>query len=288
VASGQCQDTSTTRATAAWDDSPWVTAVGGSVPGLQPNGQRAGADPLWPSSAAGFSSVFARPAYQQGVASVTGSAMRSVPDITMDSRVGTSEAAPLFAGLLALATQLNHANVGPVNPALYGILGPAGAADGIADVIRGSDSWTAGGRNVAGFSARPGFDVASGWGTVDASRFVPSLVAATQAGHQEQAARSQAAAALRRLENGIELSPASTPAGTIPAGHTARADEGGLLPGHPVRFYLDGREVAVLPADASGQVSYLIDPSALKLRPGRHTLTLESMLLTATRTFTTA
>jgi hypothetical protein len=59
----------------------------------------------------------------------------AVPDITMDAQDGTSEAAPLFAGVLALATQLNHADVGPVNPALYGILGPAGARAGITDVV---------------------------------------------------------------------------------------------------------------------------------------------------------
>ena len=30
---------------------------------------------------------------------------------------------------------------------------------------------------MQGFTAAPGFDVASGWGTVDASTFVPALVA---------------------------------------------------------------------------------------------------------------
>ena len=45
VASGQCQNTSPTPDTAAWDDSPWVTAVGGSVPNLGPtDGQRLGPD----------------------------------------------------------------------------------------------------------------------------------------------------------------------------------------------------------------------------------------------------
>jgi len=31
---------------------------------------------------------------------------------------------------------------------------------------------------VQGFTAAPGFDVASGWGTVDASKFVPKLIPA--------------------------------------------------------------------------------------------------------------
>ena len=47
VATGQCEDTSTGPDTAAWDDSPWVTAVGGSVPNLNSRGKRVGPDPLW-------------------------------------------------------------------------------------------------------------------------------------------------------------------------------------------------------------------------------------------------
>ena len=39
--------------------------------------------------------MFPRPAYQNGVAAVTRSPMRSVPDLTMDAQSGTSEAAPL-------------------------------------------------------------------------------------------------------------------------------------------------------------------------------------------------
>ena len=283
VASGQCAKTSATPDTAAWDDSPWVTAVGGSVPNLTPTGSKRGPDPLWHtgpfSEGAGFSSVFARPAYQNGVAGISGSPMRSVPDITMDAQNGTSEAAPLFAGVLALATQLNHANVGPINPALYGTLGPAGAVSGIADVIRGNDSTP----KVPGFTAARGFDVASGWGTIDASRFVPSLVAATRANGQESAARHQASAALSQLEHSIQLSP-----GVIPAGHSAYLLATGFLPRHPVELSIDNVTVAGLTASTSGYVTYMIDPAMLKLPPGTHTLELKSMLITATRTFTSS
>jgi len=38
-------------------------------------------------------------------------------------------------------TQLNHGhNVGPINPALYGLLGPLGSAAGISDVVSGDNS----------------------------------------------------------------------------------------------------------------------------------------------------
>jgi hypothetical protein len=220
--------------------------------------------------------VFRRPAYQNAVAGITGSPMRSAPDITMDAQDGTSEAAPLLAGVLALAAQLDHANVGPVNPALYGILGPAGARDGIADVIRGNNSAP----EVTGFSAARGFDVASGWGTINASRFVPSLVAATRAENQEAPARHQAAAELSRITHGIQLSPA-----VIPAGHAAYMLAQGFLPRHPVGLYVDNVRIATLKASTSGYVTGTISPSKLKLPAGRHLLQLRSMLFTATKAF---
>jgi hypothetical protein len=281
VANNQCGNTSATPDTAAWDDSGWVTAVGGSVPNLGPTGRRIGPDPLWHagrfSEGAGFSSVFRRPAYQNRVAGITRSRMRSVPDITMDAQNGTSQSAPLFAGVLALATQLNHGKVGPINPALYGILGPAGARAGIADVVRGNNSAP----GVTGFSAAKGFDVASGWGTINASRFVPSLVAATRAEHGESSARRQAAAELSRIEHGIQLSP-----DVIPAGHTAYLAARGFLPGHPVGLYIDNVLIRTLTASAFGSVTDTINPSTLKLPPGQHVLAMKSMLFTATRSFT--
>jgi hypothetical protein len=286
VASGQCADTTTTPDTAAWDDSPWVTAVGGSVPNLSGAGKKLGPDPLWNvgglfSSAAGYSSVFSRPAYQNGVARITGSPMRSVPDITMDGQDGTSEAAPLFAGVLALATQLNRGNVGPINPVLYATLGPAGIRDGIADVVRGNDSVVRDGKVVVpGFAAARGFDVASGWGTVYAPRFVPALVAATRAAREDSAARRLAAARLRGLEHSIQLS-----ATDIGAGKSAYLLDGGFLPRHPVVLSIDHRTIVTLHASTLGTVTYQLDPSALGLKPGRHTLRLRSMLLTATKNF---
>ena len=180
-------------------------------------------------------------------------------------------------GVLALATQLNHANVGPVNPALHAILGPAGARAGIADVVKGNDSAP----KVTGFTAARGFDVASGWGTINASRFVPSLVAATRAENQEASARHQAAAQLSSIEHSIQLSP-----GVIPAGHEAYLLDQGFLPGHPVGLYIDNVLIRTLTASTSGYVTDTISPSRLGLFAGKHVLQLRSMLFTATRTFT--
>jgi subtilase family serine protease len=284
VANAQCGDTSPGPDTATWDDNPWVTAVGGSVPNVSTTkGAKLGPDPLWHmagifSEGAGFSSVYPRPRYQDGVAQITGSRMRSVPDITMDSQDGTSESAPMLAGVLALATQLNHGeNLGPINPVLYEILGPLGSRAGISDVVSGNNSVIdpkTGKVLVSGFTAGPGFDVASGWGTIDASKFVPALVAATRTTGLDVIARHQASQELSQLEHSIRLS-----SWDIPADGTSSVSGTGFLPRHPVRLAIDGTMVTTLTASGAGTVSYVLDPAALGLAPGHHVLTLQSMLI---------
>ena len=287
-ASGQCGNVSQGPDTAAWDDSPWVTAVGGSVPNVSTtDGSKLGPDPLWHegpfSEGAGYSSVYTRPSYQNGVAHITQSPMRSVPDITTDAQDGTSEAAPLLNGVLALATQVNHGkNVGPINPLLYGVLGPRGTRAGIEDVVSGNNSATSssGAVTVPGFSAAKGFDVASGWGTINAATFVPSLVAATRATGQDAATRDQAASALAQLEHGVQLSATG-------AGGSEYLLAGGFLPGHPVHLTVDGQAVATLTATPLGTVTYSIDPTTLNLPAGTHQVELSSLLITQTGSFRT-
>ena len=292
AANGQCEDVSSSADVATWDDSPWETAVGGSVPNVNPdNGESLGPDPLWHvgppdaeySENAGLSEVFARPDYQSGVASITDSDMRSLPDITMDAQDGTSEAAPLFAGVLALATQMNDANVGPINNVLYDVLGPAGSADGISDVVSGNESAETpeGTVTVPGYTAATGFDIASGWGTISAPAFVPSLVAATQAANEDETVRQEAASQLKALETGIDLSSTD-----IPSNGSSTLSAGNFLPGHPIKLLIDGNLITTLTASSEGTVSYVIQPSTLGLGSGAHTVKLKSMLLNQKASFT--
>ncbi len=287
IANNQCGNTSSGPDTAAWDDSPWVTAIGGSVPNINSKGQKVGPDPVWHvggifAEGAGYTAVFKRPSYQNGVANITGSPMRSVPDITMDASDGTSQAAPLFNGVLALATQVNHGNVGPINPVLYKVLGPKGAKAGIEDVIKGNNSVIVNGKvKVPGFTATKGFDVATGWGTVDAATFVPALVAATRASHEDAAVRAQAKAQLTGLEHSTQLSVTN-----IPKGGTSYLLGSGFLPLHPVTLSIDGKTIATLTADALGAITYMIDPSMLGLKAGKHTAQVSGMVLTTTSGFT--
>ena len=292
TANGQCEDVSSGADVAAWDDSPWTTALGGSTPNVSPvNGSKLGPDPLWHDSPpnaeysenAGLSKVFARPDYQNGVASITDSDMRALPDITMDAQDGTSEAAPLFAGVLALASQMNKANVGPINSVLYDDLGPAGSADGISDVVSGNESAETpdGTVTVPGYTAATGFDIASGWGTISAPAFVPSLVAATQAANEDKAVRKEASSQLKALESGIDLSSTN-----IPINGSSTLSAGNFLPEHPIKLLIDGKLITTLTASAQGTISYVIRPSSLGLGSGSHTVTLKSMLLDQRASFT--
>ncbi|HEY5335003.1 MAG TPA: S53 family peptidase, partial [Mycobacteriales bacterium] len=139
---------------------PLVTSVGGTRLDLGANGAREQPDAAWGgdggAGGGGTSSVFARPSYQNSVASVVG-AHRGIPDISLDASTasgvitygsydgggwsvggGTSQAAPILAGIVALADQQAHARIGFLNDALYGPLAgsPTG---GIVDVTRGSN-----------------------------------------------------------------------------------------------------------------------------------------------------
>jgi subtilase family serine protease len=196
---------------------PLVTGVGGTQLQLNAAGQRTAPDRVWndtyntglnqvffgdpgPNALAttgGKSVIFGRPAYQNGVARVVGR-HRGVPDISMSGACsglvvtyqsyggepagwyvvcGTSEASPLFAGIVALADQVAHHSLGLINPALYAL--SAAHAPGLVDVTQGNNtvSFSQNGKTytVPGFSAKPGYDLASGVGTVNAALFVPEL-----------------------------------------------------------------------------------------------------------------
>lgn len=120
TATHQCGALSSGPASATWGDSPYVTAVGGDSPQRTytgPNGEDT--FPLDPIEGAGLSEIYSRPLYQDGIKDISDSSMRSMPDITMDSRDGTSQSAPMFAGILAKATQVHQGDLGCINAALY-------------------------------------------------------------------------------------------------------------------------------------------------------------------------
>src|SRR4029077_4753979 len=109
-----------------------------------------------------------------------------------------------------------------VNPALAAI-GPSGAADGIIDVPAG---YTNSAYNVTGFATGPGYDVASGWGTIYAPDFVPALVAQIDSQHGPDTPARQAQDELNQLQANI-----STSAGQVATGQTVTITGNGFIPG---------------------------------------------------------
>jgi subtilase family serine protease len=188
----------------SWPSSdPLVTSVGGSQLYLDNAGNRLQPDSVWNdgigAGGGGESGVFSRPLFQAGVRGVVGS-HRGTPDISMSAAVnggcwvymsfagietpgvsdpgwyifgGTSEATPIFSGIVALADQVAGHRLGLVNPALYalGAASAHGVNTGLVDITAGNNSFN----GVTGFNAGPGYDLASGWGTINAARFVPAL-----------------------------------------------------------------------------------------------------------------
>ena len=179
------------RRVVAWPASdPLVTAVGGDVVQAGPSGQRLRPDTVaggLNATGAGRSALFPRPAYQDQVSGVVGD-HRGVADVSMDcamwvyaqiphdpqapgwfSVCGSSLAAPMFAGIAALADQAAGHPLGLLNPLLYRLHGPR---DGVLDVTNGNDTDD----GVRGFPGRPGYDLPSGIGTVgSAPAFVSAL-----------------------------------------------------------------------------------------------------------------
>jgi subtilase family serine protease len=193
--------------------NPLVTAVGGTQLNINASGQRGGPDAAWNdtynkpandfyfqndgpnplASGGGKSAYYGRPSYQNSVKNITGS-QRGIPDISMSASCtsavnvyqtfagvqggwypacGTSEATPMFAGVVDLAVQQAGHALGPINPALYKLA--AENAPGIVAISGGNNTVSFGGRTVHGYTVRHGYNLVTGLGTINGQYFVPEL-----------------------------------------------------------------------------------------------------------------
>ncbi len=179
--------------------SPNVTAVGGTeftpTYAMEDNDVGFVAESVWDDASGatggGASRVFKQPSFQKGL--IKKEKKRDIPDISFGaSRLspgffyggtqggepavlccvgGTSIGAPSWAGISQLIAQANGGNVGNLNTRLYQLgVENNGASTGIRDVTSGNNNFN----GVTGFGAGPGYDKASGWGTVDMGLFVPA------------------------------------------------------------------------------------------------------------------
>lgn len=188
---------------------PLVTAVGATQLHLNAEGNRTSPDTVAAipdrgfASGGGLSQVFSRPGYQSEVESVVGD-QRGGPDVSMSGDPdggfeiyisfpkgsiaasvqgwgpvgGTSESAPLFAGVAAIADQVAGRRLGPLNPYLYladqlpGHGGLVPVTSGNTTTVQSSDGTSS---TVPGYKASAGYNLATGLGTVDAAALVSSV-----------------------------------------------------------------------------------------------------------------
>ncbi|HEX6519716.1 MAG TPA: S53 family peptidase [Streptosporangiaceae bacterium] len=144
------------------------------------------------ASGGGFSGIFARPAYQDGVPGTEPA--RGVPDVSGDagtgmalardagggsyellSAGGTSAATPLWGGLMADADQLAGHDLGFVNPALYQIARGPLYGQAFHDITTGNNTVVINGATYTGYQTGPGWDPVTGLGSPDAAVLVPIL-----------------------------------------------------------------------------------------------------------------
>ncbi len=169
----------------------------------------------WTFSGGGFSHVFAKPDYQNVLpaGSTPIGSMRGVPDIGLQASAGTgalvyvslppdgqsglicgsapcstgwydiggtSLSCPQWAGLVAIADQINGGGLGLINPALYAIgANPARYAADFYDVTTGNNTADP---SVPGYPATTGWDPITGLGTPNAAKLLPDLVLAAHGG----------------------------------------------------------------------------------------------------------
>ncbi|MGH3192549.1 MAG: hypothetical protein ACRDPY_34910 [Streptosporangiaceae bacterium] len=180
-------------------DDPLVLGVGGTSLTANPatgayisetawNTPPGGKAPYSSASGGGFSHLFARPAYQDSVPGID--AWRGVPDVagdaspytgmayarsapggayTLSPTGGTSDSAPFWAGLIALADQEAGHPLGFVNPAIYQIARGPLYHKAFHDITAGSNTMIDNGVTITGHRAGPGW-ITSGRASTPSSR----------------------------------------------------------------------------------------------------------------------
>jgi kumamolisin len=158
--------------------SPYVTAVGGTQ--IKMSGMNVTAETAWLYSGSGLSRTFPTPEWQKGLMPLP--AKRAVVDVALNAdtsywytflgitspNTGTSFAAPIFGGLMAVVNSARAANGKPhagwLNPQLYGT--PA-VQDSFRDILLG--------RTDQNDEAGPGWDIPTGWGAPSAEGLLRTL-----------------------------------------------------------------------------------------------------------------
>jgi subtilase family serine protease len=146
----------------------------------------------WGSSG-GISPTYGLPIWQQGINMTTNlgsTTKRNLPDVALTAANifiisdnnqrfiagGTSCAAPLWAGFIALVNQqaaaVGRPSVGFINPAIYAIGKSVNYNADFHDITTGDNTWSG---SPTKFFATTGFDLCTGWGTPAGASLINAL-----------------------------------------------------------------------------------------------------------------
>ena len=178
-------------------DTPYITQVGGTTLTTSGPGGAWVRELVWNrgngvGSGGGISTYYPIPSYQTNISMVAnqGSTIRrNTPDVAMTAENvyvradgqdyavgGTSCAAPLWAGFTALINQAALANgapiVGFINPAVYALGKSPSLTANFHDITIGDNESPS---SPAQFSAVPGYDLCTGWGTPLGTNLIYSI-----------------------------------------------------------------------------------------------------------------
>ncbi len=184
---------------------------------------------------------------------------------------GTSAGVPSFAGILALVEQKIGATtgLGNINPVLYGLGGSAA----FHDITTGNnnspcpagapDCQTA---NSIGFSAAAGYDLATGWGSVDANNLANAWQTATPAGVASTTGSAGTVTTVT-LPTGAQSCGISGGAITITVGVTEAVALNGLatgvVPTGSVQMLIDGAPVGAPVTLTNGTATFTAPTTGL-------------------------
>ena len=248
----------------------------------------------------GASSYFTKPAFQVG-SGVPNDFARDVPDIALaagsnhdgylfcsqgfctngfrdaagnlDVSGGTSVATPAFAGILALLEQKLNTSLGNANPVIYGLANSSYAASVFHDITTGNNAGpcTAGSTGCPasgsiGYSASTGYDLASGWGSVDALHLISDWLLATPVGVSSGVGQSTSVTLLNASSATVTAGIAVTLTASVSA-----AASGSNVPSGTVQFLVDNTPVGAAGTLSSGSTSYVLATTSLSA--GVHLLT---------------
>ena len=179
---------------------------------------------------------------------------------------GTSAGTPSFAGVLALIEQKlgQTAGLGNINPILYGL----GGTSAFHDVTTGNNSspcahgspdcQTA---TSIGYSAAPGYDLATGWGSIDASNLANAWATAVAAGGTSTAGVAASYVTVT-VPSGTQSCGINSGSLTVNV-QVAANDPTAAVPTGAVQLLIDGGAVGTPVTLTAGTATLVVNTSAL-------------------------